>query len=238
LLINGPHGITNYNSGYSASNTNHLSGGYFGAPKAMLELTRSGYTKKAYELLMNTNFPCWLYSVINGFTTCWESWDTYLAGPNYPGKSDRGYYPNTLVSFNHLPFGAVAEWVWKVIGGINPDDNNPGFKNVIIRVEPGGGITNAFASFNSIHGPTVTCWTNNPGTSNFVLNVTVPANATASIFLPSTNLTGITEAGIAVTNALGVGPYYFTNWPNWSGGATVFQAGSGTYSFSVNGAGF
>jgi alpha-L-rhamnosidase len=236
LLLNTTYGISDYARDYPYGiSTNHLSGGYFGAPKAMLELTRAGYTKKAYELLVDTNFPCWLHPVVNGHTTFWEGWNAYLPGPRTLGATynDRGYYPQPLQSFNHLAFGAVGEWIWKVIGGINPDDSNPGFRNAIIKPEPGAGITNAFASFRSIRGPIITSWTNNPAVSNYILNVTVPANATASICLPSTNLTSITESGTWATNSPGVFSYYPTNWPGWTGGATVFSVGSGSYSFAI-----
>jgi alpha-L-rhamnosidase len=138
----------------------------------------------------------------------------------------------------YLLCGAVAEWVWKVIGGINPDDAKPGFKNVIIKPEPGGGLTNAVTSLNSVRGPIVTSWTNNLATTNYILNVTVPANAAASIYIPSTNLVTITESGVSATSAPGVQSYYFTNWPNWSNGATVFQVGAGTYQFMATGVTF
>ncbi len=119
------------------------------------------------------------------------------------------------------------------------DDANPGFRNVIIKPEPGGGLTNTFASFASIHGPIVCTWTNNLSSSNYTLNVTNPANTTASIYVPSTNnLAGILESGQPAASSPGVLSYYFTNWPNWANGATVFQVGSGGYSFSVTNVSF
>jgi alpha-L-rhamnosidase len=240
LLLNGPYGIAHYNSGFAADCTNHLSTGYYLAPRTMLELTRSGYTSKAYELLMDTSFPSWLYPVVNGATTFWEGWNSYISGPG----SGHGYYPkaepwNPFTSFNHGSYEGIAEWIWKVTGGINPDDSNPGFRNVIVKPEPGGGITNTFASFISIHGPIVCVWTNNPSSSNYTLNLTNPANTTASVYVPSTNnLAGILESGHAATSSPGIKSYYFTNWPNWPNGATVFQVGSGGYSFTVTNVSF
>lgn len=246
-LIYQPNGITNYNSGYaddgynhSLHTTNHLSTGYYFSSREMSELSRGGYTGKAYELLLDTNFPSWLYPVVSGATTCWESWDTYLTGPNFSSTiQDRGYYPGggalAMTSFNCLAFGAVAEWVWKVVGGLNPDDSNPGFKNFLVKPEPGGGVTNAFTSFNSVHGLILCTWTNGPGA--YILNVTVPANATATIYLPSTNsLNSITESGTLALQAAGVFSHYATNWPAWSQGATVLQIGSGAYSFTITNA--
>jgi alpha-L-rhamnosidase len=122
-----------------------------------------------------------------------------------------------------------------VVGGINPDDTRPGFQNVIIKPEVGGGITNVFASFNSIHGPIVCSWTNGVGGSNiFSIALTIPANTTASVYLPSTNnVAGISESGGPATNAAGVITWYVTNPPGYTRGATVFQIGSGTYKFSL-----
>ena len=102
-----------------------------------------------------------------------------------------------------------------------------------------GGLTNTFASFASIRGPIVCTWTNNTSNSKYTLNITNPANITASVYIPSTNnLAGILESGQPAASSLGVLSYYFTNWPNWTNGATVFQVGSGGYSFSVTNVGF
>jgi len=224
ILLSGPIGIDNFNSHFGS--TYDLSTGYFFSSRAMLELTRDGYTEKAYRLLMDANFPAWLYPVFNGFTTCWEGWNTYISGAG----TDRGYYPNTtLSSFNHLPFAAVGEWIWEVVAGINPDDANPGFKNVIIKPQPGGGITNASTAFTSIHGPIIVSWTNDVATTNFSLNATIPANATASIYvLGATNLGSVTESGSYATNATGL-----LAAPRVTNGAVLFQVGSGTYRFKV-----
>ena len=198
----------------------------------MMELTRDGWTSEAYALLIDTNFPSWLYPVLYGATTCWESWNTYLAG-SPPGSSNRGIR-NGFYSFNHLPFGAVGEWIWEVVAGINPDDSNPGFQNVIISPQPGVGITNVYAAVNSIHGPIISSWTNQTGSATFYLTVAVPANATASIIIPSTNnLANITESGSAAQNASGLLYYYTTNPPSYTNGATVFRVGSGSYNFKV-----
>jgi len=167
LMLNTANaGILDYhksytNSGSTLPDTNHLSTGIQGTGRAMLELTQNGYNAKAYELLTDYRFPSWLYQITNdgaiyngtnsyGATTCWEHWDGLVSGTN------GGYYSFfPYNSFNHFWAGSVGEWIYRNIGGINPDDSAPGFQNVIIEPQPGGGITNAFASFNSIRGPVV-----------------------------------------------------------------------------------
>jgi alpha-L-rhamnosidase len=232
LLNDGDRGILHYNHRFSASSTNHFSTGVQATGRLMSELTRNGYTTKAYELLTDYRFPSWLYQITNGgpygATTLWEHWNGWVSG------SQQGYCPNGLGnSFNHFWTGAVGEWIYRNLAGIAPDDNSPGFQNVIINPQPGGAVTNATASFASIHGPIWLSWTNDTLGANFYLNVGVPANASANVYLPSTNLAVITESGLPVTNAPGVlGSTQVTN------GAAVFRVGSGSYSFSVPGVTF
>jgi alpha-L-rhamnosidase len=238
-VFSGYWGTSNYNK-YNTGNavcSNHVSTGYTFSSRGMLEMTRDGYTTNAYQLLLKSDFPSWLCAVTNGFTTCWEGWNTYVPGP---GDLNQGYdtkNQSLTCSFNHLPFGAISEWIWRVVGGLNPDDNNPGFKNIIVKPEPGGGITNASASFNSIRGPVTCVWSNNLSAHTLNLNITVPANTTASIYIPSTNnLANITESGSAATAATpGVLFFYTTNQPSYTLGATVFQVGSGNYKFALTG---
>ena len=165
-----------------------------------------------YQLILNSNFPAWLYPVVCGARTYWEH------------------------LFNELWNASVGEWVWRIVAGINPDASNAGFKNAIIKPEPGGGLTSALASFHSIHGLIASAWTYDPASKTYTLSVTNPANVTASIYLPSTNLSGITESGIPATGAAGVLGYHSADVTGWSNGVTVFEIGAGGYSFTVTNA--
>jgi alpha-L-rhamnosidase len=240
LLLNAAgSGIHNYYGGYNDpfttfQDTNHLSTGIQGTMRAMLELTRNGYTADAYALLLDYRFPSWLHQITNsgaiysaartnyGATTSWERWDGLVS------RTGGGYHSG-YNSFNHFWAGAVGEWIYRNVGGINPDTNAPGYQNTIIEPQPGGGITNALASFNSIHGPIVCSWTNDAVTTNFSVNITVPANVTASVYiLGATNLGSIIESGGQATNAPGqLHPATVTN------GAALFQVGSGAYQFKA-----
>jgi hypothetical protein len=123
---------------------------------------------------------------------------------------------------------SVGEWIWRNVAGINPDDSNPGFNNVIVYPRPGGGITNCSAAFDSIHGAMRSSWTN--AASTYTLSVNVPANTTSSVFLlGATNLANITERGLAATNAVGLlAPPVITN------GAALFQIVRFAVSVSFN----
>jgi alpha-L-rhamnosidase len=235
LLTNAHNGILHYNDGYTATtdNTKHVSGGIQSCGRTLLELSRAGYTDIAYGLVCDLRFPAWLYSVTNGApgvfqeTTISERWNSYLSGPNTPGLSynDHGYvHAGGGDSFNHYAFGCVAEWVWRNVVGINPNDLYPGYKNVILSPQIGGDLTYALGSFSSIRGPIACSWTTNSTTNSFTF--TVPANTTAYAFVPSTNIAHITESGTPSTNASGVLSYQVTN------GSALFRLGSGTYNFT------
>ncbi len=199
--------------------------------KAPADKPREAFSKNSRT---DPNGASWLYPVVYGATTCLEAWNTYLAGSP---TGSRGIRP-TFFSFNHLPLGAVAEWVWEAVAGVTPDEEDPGFRNVIIFPHPGAGLTNAYAAFNSIHGQIVSTWTNNPSSSTYNITLSIPANTTASLYLPSADLSSITESGAAATNATGV-LYYSTNSVlGFTNGATMFKLGSGTYRFSTSGVQF
>ncbi len=96
----------------------HLSTGIQTTNRLMLELTRNGYDEEAYRLLSLRTFPSWGFMIENGATTIWERWDGYVKG--------RGFQNPGMNSFNHWAIGAVGEWMWRHIVGINPDEAQPG----------------------------------------------------------------------------------------------------------------
>ena len=108
---------------------------------------------------------------------------------------------------------------------------------LVVRITDKGRIEHfSTTDFERRDGKTMVSIGNKP---KYTLNVTNPADITASVYIPSTNnLAGILESGHAAASSPGVLSYYFTNWPNWTNGATVFQVGSGGYSFSVTNVSF
>jgi alpha-L-rhamnosidase len=153
----------------------HLSTGIQSTVRAMLELTRWGYADRAYELLNKTTIPGWGYMVEHGGTTIWERWDGYVEG--------RGYQNPGMNSFNHYAIGAVGEWMYRVIGGLNPDENAPGWKHFHVRPIPGGGLAWARMAYHSVRGPIKVEWHDDAG--KFTLDLSVPPNTTATVILPT-----------------------------------------------------
>jgi alpha-L-rhamnosidase len=123
-------------------------------------------------------------------------------------------------SFNHYSFGSVGRWLFNTVAGIDTD--GPGYKQIIIRPMPGG-ITNAKASYDSINGKIVCDWRLENGM--FKLNVTIPANTTATVYIPAKNAKNITESGRLAINAEGV------RFLKIKQGTAVFVIGSGGYQF-------
>jgi alpha-L-rhamnosidase len=151
-----------------------ISTGFITTPMMMRELARRGHTDIAYRLLESERFPSWIYAINQGATTVWERWDAYVKG--------RGIHPSTMNSFDHYSIGSVGEWIYRNVLGINPDEVRPGYEHFVIQPRPGGTLTYAKGSYNSIRGEISVDWKIADG--SFILNVNIPANTTATVILP------------------------------------------------------
>lgn len=211
------------------NNGDKLNTGFLGTAILNQTLTQFGMNDEAYTLLLQRDCPSWLYSVDQGATTVWERWNSYT--------KDGGFHKDiSMNSFNHYAYGAVAEWMFRYMAGIGPDETNPGFKHIILapntdnRVELKHGqerVTNADANFWSGYGSVRGQWTSD-GKGYVTYNVTVPANTTATVYLPCSEGTEVTEGGVRADEAEGV---TFVKYEN---GKAVYNIGSGSYSFSVD----
>jgi alpha-L-rhamnosidase len=127
-------------------------------------------------------------------------------------------------SFNHYAYGAVGAWMYAVIGGIDLDPEQPGYKHIIMRPQPGGGLTYARAGLRSMYGLIKSEWTLQNDT--FDWQITVPANTTATVYVPAVDDSRVTENGQPVESA---GAVAFLRREN---GFAVFAVEAGEYSFS------
>jgi len=163
----------------------HMSTGIQTTHRLMLELTRNGYHDEAYRLLNLRTCPSWGFMAEHGATTVWERWDGYVDG--------RGFQSPRMNSFNHWALGAVGEWVWRHVAGLNPDDRGPGWKRFTIAPKPGGGVTWARGEYRSIRGTIVSDWGIEDG--RFRLDATVPPNTTATVRVPARDVKAVTVDG-------------------------------------------
>lgn len=194
---------------------NHISTGFHTTIMLMNELTRAGRNDVAYMLINNRTIPSWGYSIAQGATTIWERWDGYVEG--------RGFQDPGMNSFCHYAIGSVGEWMYRTILGINPDEADPGYKHILLKPVPGGGLRWAKGTYHSIRGPIRSEWRLDG--KDLTLNVSVPANTTATLYLPASDAATVTEGGKPAAQAEGV------KFVRMEGTTAVYELGSGSYEF-------
>ena len=198
---------------------NHLSTGFVGTPYLTWVLSEGGHAEVAYKLLKQTSWPSWLYSVTQGATTIWERWDGWT--------HDRGFQDPSMNSFNHYAYGAIGAWMYAAIGGIDLDPQRPGYKHIVMRPLPGGDLTSAKAELRSVYGPIRSAWAIEHGA--FDWRITLPANTSATVYVPAAAGAEVREGDAAAAEAADV------RLLRHDADAAVFEVGSGEYHFTVAG---
>jgi len=194
----------------------HLTTGFVGTPYLCLVLSRYGYNDIAYKLLMQKDYPSWLYQITKGATTIWEHWDGI--------KEDGSFWSKDMNSFNHYAYGSIGDWLYRVVAGIDTDEEKPGYKHIYIRPQPDKSLSFAEASLNSMYGEIKSSWTWKE--DNMELAISIPPNTTATVTLPYAKLDGLKENGKAVCDVEGIDICEETNL------GVKLELGSGNYRFS------
>ena len=197
----------------------HLTTGFLGTPYLLHVLRATGHLELAYKLLMQRTYPSWLYPITRGATTMWERWDGI--------RPDSSFEDPGMNSFNHYAFGAVGDWMYRNIGGIDVDPAAPGYRRSRIAPRPGAGLTNASASLETLYGTLKSAWKVAGG--RFVLDVTVPANTSAEVTLWNARMDQVREGDRPLTAGEGV------RAARPLGSDVVVEVGSGHYVFTVTG---
>ena len=146
--------------------------GFVGTPLVCDALVDAGLVDDAYLLLLQERCPSWLYPVSMGATTIWERWDSMLP--------DGTINPGEMTSFNHYAFGAVADFLQRVVAGLAPAE--PGYRRLRVRPRPGGGLVEAAASLRTPYGEAGVRWQRRGDA--LTVDVEVPYASTASVELP------------------------------------------------------
>ena len=193
----------------------HISTGFVGTKDIMTVLEKIGRNDIAYKLLLNTTYPSWGFSIKNGATTIWERWNGWTP--------DEGFGNAAMNSYAHYAYGAVYLWMAENIGGIRPAEI--AFKKIIIKPSPGGNLKNAKCEFESINGKISTDWSISK--TAFKLNVEIPVNTTAKIYIPAAKISDIKENGKPVSRVKNI---QFTGMESEY---AVFETGSGKYEFNA-----
>lgn len=197
---------------------NHLTTGFLGTPYLCHVLTRFGYTDLAYSLLLQEKYPSWLYPVKMGATTIWERWDGI--------KPDGTFQVPSMNSYNHYAYGAIGDWMYRVMVGLDTYEDGTGYKHSKIEPHIGGGFTNASASLQTYYGKLSNSW--RVTGDQLLMEVEVPANTTATVFVPAKSADDITESGAPLTQSKDI------KLLETKEGSVKLSLGSGKYQFAVN----
>jgi alpha-L-rhamnosidase len=148
-----------------------VSTGFVGTPLIADALTMTGHVDTAYRLLLERDCPSWLFPVLQGATTVWERWDSLLP--------DGSVNPGQMTSFNHYALGSIGDWLHRVVAGLAPAA--PGYREILFRPRPGGGLTAASAVHESPYGRVSIAWAIRGG--HLEGSVEVPTGASAVLDL-------------------------------------------------------
>ncbi len=206
-------------------NENRMATGFLGTRPLLPVLSAVGHHDLAVRLLQSREFPSWGYEIEQGATTIWERWDSYTKEDGF------GRHNASMNSFSHYAFGAVCEWMFSTLAGIEPQ--SPGFQQIRIHPRPPAPDSNpqhpaihwVQAHYDSIHGRVGVAWAQDNG--RFRLDVEIPANTSARVILPASRDATIQESGQALSMVEGIEVMRRADQQ------AELSIGSGTYQFVV-----
>jgi len=180
----------------------HVSTGIFSTKFLFDVLRENDMNEVACCIAQQKDYPGWINMLNNGASTLWEAW----------------HAPGTVYSANHPMFGSIDEWFYRSILGINAAA--PGFKKIIIKPQPAGNINWAKGSYQSVMGIIKSDWKKEG--DRFSLQVSIPVNTNAIVYIPSKQNAAVSESGKPVKMLRYEKEY------------AVVEIGSGEYSFVAN----
>jgi hypothetical protein len=171
-------------------------------------LDDNGRSDVIYDMNSNDAVPGYGYQLNRGATALTESWQAYENASN-----------------NHMMLGHLKEWFYSGLAGIRPAKNAIAFKEIEIRPQPVGDVTAAKASYVSPYGLIVSDWKKT--NTGFELMTVIPANTTAVVYLPATQISSVTESGQLLGKQKNIQLLKIEN------GQALIRVGSGSYNFKV-----
>jgi hypothetical protein len=189
-------------------NYQHTTGdvGFYYLVQALSENNRSDVLYK------NTNrdtVGSYGYIIKQGWTSMPEAWDAALTS-----------------SMNHCMLGHIQQWFQQYLVGIRPDPSGPGFKKCIISPEVVGDITWCSGAHDSLYGTIKSAWKLENG--QFTLDITIPANTSATVYIPAAKQSDVKEGANIAVNSEGI------RFDHMEAGKAVFKVESGSYKFRVS----
>lgn len=192
--------------------------GFIGTASIGEALSENGKDGLVYRLLQTETYPSWLYPVKNGATTIWERLNSYTIEDGFGGN-------NSMNSFNHYSFGAIAAWMYNYSLGIQRHPDHPGFKQFILRPtpDPSGQMTYAKGYYDSMYGRIISEWYLEANGTRY--KITVPPNTTATLELAVENEEALTVNGKALQQVKTI------NRAGQKGEMQLYQLAPGAYEF-------
>jgi alpha-L-rhamnosidase len=206
------------------ANGNRMATGFLGTKSLLPALTANGRQALALRLFQSREFPSWAYPVVNGATSVWERWDSYTKENAFGGDNNAA-----MNSFSHYSFGAVVQWMFQSLAGIDTD--GPGYRKILLK--PFGANSKAAASnapldwvrssYASPSGLIKAAW--GVHERKFEYQAEIPPNTTATLYLPSRPTETVSVNGKPLGEAPGV------RFLRFEEGATVCALEPGSYAF-------
>jgi alpha-L-rhamnosidase len=185
----------------------HIDVGLLGSKTILNALSQNGYADLAYEVALQETYPSWGWWIVNGATTLYENWDI-------SSKND--------ISLNHIMFGEIGAWFYKALGGIFPDPEHPGFRNILLKPNFVNQLEHFRCSHESPYGTIISEWKREKEKVNY--KVTIPANSTATLTLPSAEIS---------INGKKEGRVQGVLHRKVSGETTTFELKAGSFAFTI-----
>jgi alpha-L-rhamnosidase len=187
----------------------HIDVGLLGAKAILNSLSENGHADLAYRVAAQETFPSWGWWIVNGATTLYENWPI-------DAKSD--------ISMNHIMFGEISAWMYKALGGIFPDEAQPGFKNIVLKPNFVAGLDAFEAQHDGPYGTIVSKWARVK--EGIEYEVVIPPNSTATLHLPGRNIS---------VNGLALNETKEVEVKERSGMGVILQLPAGKYDFRILG---
>lgn len=187
----------------------HLTTGNLCTKYLLETLTENGHPESAYRIATQESYPGWGYMLANGATTLWERWENKTGGE--------------MNSHNHPMMGSVGSWFYKYLLGILPDVEGPGFEKFTIKPYIFDELTFVNGEYHSVKGIIKSAWRKESG--SIYLDLTIPGNSTATVFIPTKNKENIAESNQAIEHLEDL------KFIRLEGNYAVFEVASGTYHF-------
>ncbi len=199
--------VTNLCSAIQTANA-HPTIGFWSSAGLLLALSANGQHAEAAKMLAVDTRPSWGFMANQG-TTFWESFEADTRNQ----------------SLNHWTHSSVAEWLWRDVAGLNPDEANPGYASFVVHPRPCAEVSWCKAQYASVRGPIKIAWRNEA--TQFTLDLTVPASASAVVYLPAADPQAVHENDRPVSQAAGI------QWQRQDGHEAIFRVEAGSYHLAV-----